>query len=168
MAARKTAKKKAAPAKKKAAPAKKKAAPAKKKAAPAKKKAAPAKKKAAPAKKKAAPRADDAKAFAPGQLVTHPSGEYSLIFSDFPHAEIFEEHGTEGGGYTWHGLVDHLLRLDAPEHLRALQFDPEGSMFAVASRDLAALAAVGEALAKLQNPTLLRKLVATVDLSEFD
>jgi hypothetical protein len=42
--------------------------------------------------------------------------EYSLTFSDFdPTAAVFEEMGQEGGGYGWHGVVDALVRMQAPE-----------------------------------------------------
>src|SRR5687768_8553596 len=108
----------------------------------AKKKTPKTKTKTAPALKKKkkkvvrkAPRADDAKAFLPGRLVAHDGGKFSLIYSDFPHDDVFDEHGLQGGGYTWHGLVDHVLRMDAPFALKALDFDPEASMFAVVSKD---------------------------------
>lgn len=132
-----------------------------------KKKAAASKKKKAAAKR-VGPSPDNKKAFLPGKLVTHDDGKFSLIYTDFVHGDVFEGKGLEGGGYTWHGLVDHLLRTDAPKALRHLDFDPEGSMFAVVSKDLSALHACAKALAKLQDKALLEKLVSTVDLSEFD
>jgi hypothetical protein len=133
------------------------------------KKSAPKK---APAKKasgKLTSRAADPRAFNPGVLVTHGDGVFSLTFSDFPSEEaFFEEHGLEGGGYTWHGLVDHLLKEEAPSARKALEFDPESSMFAVRSKDLAALSEVAKALRKLEDMTLVKKLIATVDFSSYD
>src|SRR5262245_45078507 len=116
---------------------KKKALPKKKKAAAPKKKAVKKKKKA-PKKRPAGPSPKNAKAWAPGKLVTHENN-FSLIYVDFAHGDLMEEKGIEGGGYTWHGLVDHVLKTDAPSALKYLDFDPEGSMFAVVSTDLAAL-----------------------------
>lgn len=110
----------------------------------------------------------DSQAFRPGTLVTHEGGTYSLVYSDFPECDAFDEHGLQGGGYTWHGLVVHILEQEAPDALDSLEFDPEGSMFAVVSRDLEALRAVASALAKLEDPALLRKLASTLDLSEYD
>ena len=133
--------------------------------------AAPAKrkrKKSAPKKRPAGPSPKNAKAWAPGKLVTHDDGKFSLIYTDFVHGDVFEEKGLEGGGYTWHGLVDHVLKTDAPSVLKYLDFDPESSMFAVVSKDLAALHECAKALAKLQDRALLTKLAGTVDLSEFD
>src|SRR5687767_7466004 len=132
-----------------------------------KKTAKPKKKKASSAKKKkaktaavarpAGPSPDDTRAFEPGKLVRHEDGKFSLIFTDFVHDDVFEEHGLQGGGYTWHGLVDHVLKTDSPHSLKFLDFDPEGSMFAVVSKDLAALHACAQALEKLQDPELVRK-----------
>jgi hypothetical protein len=125
--------------------------------------------KASPAKRRArgAPSPDDMAAFEPGILVEHEDG-YSLVYTDFPHVPAFDERGIEGGGHTWHGLVEHVLEADAPEALDALDFDPEAGMFCALSEDLGALAAVGRALKKLEDPALLTKLAGAVDLSELD
>lgn len=179
-AAKKVAPKKNVAAKKAAAPKKKNVA-AKKTAAKAKKTAT---KKAAPPKKTLAPKAkapkaatnghgaatpnpDDKAAFAPGTLVKHDDN-YSLVYSNFPHCEAFEERHIEGGGYTWHGLVEHVLREDAPDALKKLDFDPEGSMFCALSTDLSALQAVSRALKKLEDPEVLTRVATTADLSEYD
>jgi hypothetical protein len=167
---KKAAAKKKAAAPRKAAAKKKPAAP--KKAAANKKAATPKK---AAAKKTAAPKQagapmpspDDKAAFAPGGLVKHDDN-YSLVYAKFPHCEAFEELGIEGGGYTWHGLVEHVLRQDAPHALEKLDFDPEGSMFVALSKDLSALQAVGRALAKLEDPAFLTQVATTADLSEYD
>ena len=140
----------------------------KKAASPKKKKAAAKKKTAKKVERRVGPSPDNKKAFLPGRLVAHDNGTFSLIYSEFVHGEVFERKGLEGGGYTWHGLVDHMLRNDAPKALRHLDFDPEASMFAIVSKDLSALHAAAKALAKLQDKALLEKLADTVDLSEFD
>ncbi|MBL9107684.1 MAG: hypothetical protein JNM74_00385, partial [Myxococcales bacterium] len=89
-------------------------------------------------------------------------------YAKFPHVPAFDEHGIEGGGYTWHGLVVHVLEADDPKALDALDFDPEAGMFCALSEDLGALAAVGRALKKLEDPALLTKLAGTVDLGDYD
>lgn len=113
----------------------------------------------------------DKAAYAPGVLVEHPDN-YSLIYSRFPSSEdvvaVFDERGLQGGGYTWHGLVVHLLNEQSPATLDAIEFDPEGDMFCAVSTDLDALRTVGSMLAQLENVELLKKLAATVDLSEYD
>jgi len=114
----------------------------------------------------------DAAAFAPGTLVEHDGGRYSLVYSNFPQSPdleaVYEERGLQGGGYTWHGFVVHLMRQHAPAALDSVEFDPEGSMFCAVSKDLAALRAVGAALAQLENIEVLKQLAATVDVSEYD
>jgi hypothetical protein len=78
--------------------------------------------------------------FAPCQLVHHEGGSYSLLLTDFaPTAATFEEFDRDGGGYDWHGVVDALVRKHAPKLSRKLEYDPEGSMFAVVSKDKDAL-----------------------------
>lgn len=83
--------------------------------------------------------------FAPCRLVDHEDGTFSLLFTDFaPTAATFEECDRDGGGYDWHGVVDALVRQHAPKLKRKLQYDPEGSMFAVVSKDKDALRRVAE------------------------
>lgn len=74
--------------------------------------------------------------FAPCQFIEHDDGSYSLTFTDFDKTEeTFEEMDQEGGGYSWHGVVDALVRMKAPELQEKLEYDPEGSMFVALSRD---------------------------------
>lgn len=114
----------------------------------------------------------DASAFAPGTLVEHDDGKFSVVYSKFPSSPdleaVYDERGLQGGGYTWHGFVVHLMKQHAPQALDAVEFDPEGSMFCAVSKDLAALQAVSAALAQLENIELVKQLAATVDVSEYD
>lgn len=116
--------------------------------------------------------APEAAAFSPGTLVQHDDGSYSVIFSAFPSSveldRFYEKHGTEGGGYAWTSMVEHLVREQSPELLGALSFDPESSMFSAISRDLGALQAVARALGALQDVELVKKLVSSIDLSAYD
>ncbi len=106
--------------------------------------------------------------FRPGTLVTHAEGSYSLVYSDFPHVPAMDARGVQGGGYTWHALVLHLLQYEAPQFLDALFFDPEAGMFCAVSSNLEALRAVARALAKLEDPGVLTRLVEIVDFSAYD
>lgn len=114
----------------------------------------------------------DASAFAPGTLVEHDGGRYSLVYSAFPQSDdleaIYGERGLQGGGHAWRGFVVHLMKQHAPSSLEAIEFDPERTMFCAVSKDLAALRAVGAALAQLENVDLAVKLARTVDQSDFD
>lgn len=107
-------------------------------------------------------------AFRPGTLVTHAEGSYSLVYSNFPHVAAMDARGVAGGGYTWHALVLHLIQNDAPRYLDALSFDPNASTFCAVSSNLDALRAVAHALARLEEPALLSRLVEVVDFSAYE
>ena len=116
--------------------------------------------------------APDASAFAPGTLVEHDGGKYSLVYSKFPQSDdleaVYSERGLRGGGYTWHGFVVHLMKQHVPAALDAIEFDPESRMFCAVSKDLAALRAVAAALAQLENIELVKKLAQTIDVPGHD
>ncbi len=123
--------------------------------------------KSAPA---AAPKtAVDKAAFLPGVLVEHEGGKYSVVYTSFPALDPeAEARGIQGGGYTWHGLVVHLMKEQAPSHLDRVAFDPEASMFCAYGNDLEALGSVAKALAHLEDEELRKKLLATVDVRDYD
>ena len=74
--------------------------------------------------------------FAPCSLIDHEDGAFSLIFTDFDSTEeIFAEQELDGGGYTWHAIVDSLVKMKTPKIARLLDYDPEAGMFAAISRD---------------------------------
>jgi hypothetical protein len=114
----------------------------------------------------------DASVFAPGTLVEHDDGKYSLVYSTFPQSDALEavygERGLQGGGHAWRGFVVHLMKRHAPASLEAIEFDPERTRFCAVSKDLGALRAVGAALAQLENVELVVNLARTVDQSDFD
>jgi hypothetical protein len=107
--------------------------------------------------------------FAPGTLVDHGDGHYSLIYSSFPDFDdVFTRKGLQGGGYTWHGMVVHLLEEQAPEALDALDFDPGASMLCALSDDLNALRQVAKVVRKLEERDVVADIVENVELSEYD
>jgi hypothetical protein len=89
-------------------------------------------------------------------LVTHDDGSYSLCFDDFGvHAALLEERGLEGGGYTWHAIVESLVRFHTPQLQDRVKYDPEGSMFVAYGTDRDALLAVDELIRRAQNDASL-------------
>ena len=107
--------------------------------------------------------------FAPGTLIEIGGGRYSLVYSSFPEFDdLFTRKGLQGGGYTWHGMVMHLLEEHAPEALESLDFDPEAGTFCAMSDELAALRSVARMLIKLEDPNVVADIVEHVDLTEYD
>jgi Immunity protein 51 len=83
--------------------------------------------------------------FAPSRLVAQDDGSFSLCFDDFTAgSDIMDEKGLQGGGYTWHAIVEALVRLRAPEIQAAVKYDPEGSMFVAYGTDRDALLTVAQ------------------------
>ena len=86
-----------------------------------------------------------AEEFTPSRLVGHDDGSYSLCFDDFGTSEdIMVTRGLEGGGYTWHAVVESLVRLHAPSIADRVGYDPEASMFAAYSDDREALLTIAQ------------------------
>ena len=108
--------------------------------------------------------------FAPCGLCDRGDGSYSLVLSKFPPVEhIFEEMGYEAGGYGWHGMVEALVRMKAPELAPELEYDPEASMFVVISDDPKVLERVAGLIRRaVKSPSLLREALANVDPELMD
>lgn len=65
---------------------------------------------------------------------------YGLMFDDFqPTHGYLESRGFMGGGYTWHGIVESMIRKETPELNAELDYNPEGSQFCVRSSNKDAL-----------------------------
>lgn len=111
----------------------------------------------------------DETAFAPGRLVDHGDGRYSLVYSSFPDFDaIFRRKHLQGGGYTWRSMVVHLLEEHHPDALDSLEFDPEADMFCAISDNLDALRAVAQMLVRLQDENVVADIVEHVNLAEYD
>lgn len=111
-----------------------------------------------------------ARDYSPARLVEHDGGTYSLVFDDFDGtAETFEEMGYDAGGYAWHGVVEALVLMKAPQLAKKLDYDPEGSMFAVVSQDPDALRKVAELMRQaIANPELLKEAIENADPDLMD
>jgi hypothetical protein len=112
--------------------------------------------------------------FAPSRLVEHTfdgaTSRYSLTFDDFgPCADAFEARGFDAGGYSWHGVVETLVKMEAPELTDQIGYDPESSMFAAYGNDRDALLRVAQLIREVQtNRELLERVLDNVDLAEYD
>jgi Immunity protein 51 len=83
--------------------------------------------------------------FTPSRLVMHDHGGFSLCFDDFDATyNLLEARDLQGGGYTWHAIVESLVRLHAPEISSRVDYDPEGSMFVAYGTDRDALLRVAQ------------------------
>jgi hypothetical protein len=84
-------------------------------------------------------------------------------------ANVFEEMGYEAGGYAWHGVVDSLVRLHAPQLRRKIKFDPEASMFAAYSKKLDVIRQIAELIrAAMNSPDLLREAIENANPDLMD
>lgn len=105
--------------------------------------------------------------FAPGTLVDHGGGRYSLFYSAFPDVgDLLERKGLQTG-HAWHAMVVHLLEEHAPDALESLDFDRHAKMFCAVSDSLDALRAVAKVLAKLEHRETVADLIENVDLVEY-
>jgi hypothetical protein len=102
--------------------------------------------------------------YAPSRLVTQDNG-YSLCFDAFELSDdALEARGLEGGGYTWHAIVDSLVRLHAPEIVERVNCDPEAGMFVAYGDELEALRVVAGLIRRaIQDEALLLEAVAHAD-----
>jgi Immunity protein 51 len=81
--------------------------------------------------------------FAPAKLLEYKEGSspaFGLMFLDlFPTPTFFEERGIEGNGYTWTGIIKHLVRERSPALEDQIEYDPEADMFVARSDNRTAL-----------------------------
>ena len=72
---------------------------------------------------------------------------FGLMFDEFgPTQQFLESQGFMGGGYTWHGIVESMIRKKDAALNAELNYDPEGSMFCVRSSNQNALRTVLECI----------------------
>lgn len=68
---------------------------------------------------------------------------FGLDFCEFDDTQDYlEEQGLMGGGYTWHAIVESLMRTNHKELSKLVDYNPEGSALVAVSADLNALRAV--------------------------
>jgi hypothetical protein len=102
----------------------------------------------------------------------HAPGSFCLMLSDrdmVAATEVFEEHGYEGGGYSWAGVARSAVRAHAPEIAEHVAFDPEAGTFVAYGGDLAALRHLGALLHRaFHDRATLTDLIRSGDPAWFD
>lgn len=103
----------------------------------------------------------------------YQDGTYFLTFVDFDASaavnEAFEEAGYESGGYAWHGLVDALVRTQAPHLAPQVSYDPESGMFVARSANREALVQVAALMRDVTTDAeMLQEALSNVDPELMD
>jgi hypothetical protein len=103
----------------------------------------------------------------PCRFIDYEDGTLGLLFDDFgPTESYLEERGFMAGGYTWHGIVEALVRVNYPDLVADLEYAPEGSMLAVRSANKQALKRVADLIRQAQqNQQVLRQGIDNADPS---
>jgi Immunity protein 51 len=103
--------------------------------------------------------------FAPCFLVDQEDGSYSLCFDRFELVgDALAARELQGGGYTWHAIVEGLLRTHAPQLEGVVDYDPEASMFVAYGTDREALKTVAELIRRaVSEPAFLTQALESAD-----
>ena len=97
-----------------------------------------------------------------------PSWTVILADSHSP-AEIFEELGHTGSGYSWDSVARIAMRGLAPEQAASFEFDSEAGTFVAMSEDGEAVHALASALAALiRDEDALREAIEAVPDDDWD
>lgn len=90
---------------------------------------------------------------------------YGVMFDDFKGTqEALEAKGLMGGGYTWHGIVEAMIRMKYPEFAEQIGYDPESSMFCARSSNLAALRCVAVCIREaVTDASMLEEAIRNAD-----
>ena len=92
---------------------------------------------------------------------------FGLLFDEFGLTQRFlQSQGFMGGGYTWQGIVESMIRKKDAALNAELNYDPEGSMFCVRSSNQHALRTVLECIRNaLADPEILQDAIDSADPS---
>ena len=95
---------------------------------------------------------------------------FGLMFDEFgPTQQFLESQGLMGGGYTWHAIVESMIRKKDPALNAELNYDPEGSMFCVRSSNQNALQTVLECIRNaLADSKVLQDAIDSADPSVIE
>ncbi len=90
---------------------------------------------------------------------------YGVMFDDFGRTQdTLESKGFMGGGYTWHGIVEALIRTQHADYVDDIIYDPESSMFCARSSNLDALHCVADCIRNaLADSDVLQKAIGNAD-----
>ena len=92
---------------------------------------------------------------------------FGLLFDEFGLTQRFlQSQGFMGGGYTWQGIVESMIRKKDAALNAELNYDPEGSMFCVRSSNQNALRTVLDCIrAALADSEVLQGAIDSADPS---
>jgi hypothetical protein len=101
--------------------------------------------------------------FAPCELIESESG-YSLFFANLEGTDTRLRSGYYGVSYVWHGVVEALTRMQAPELKPKLVFSPTADALVIHSGELGALREAAELIrAAIANPDLLEEAIENIN-----
>lgn len=116
----------------------------------------------------ASKKAGDSKALGKGMQILDPyEGRFCLTIiepeSDAVRA-VFEQHGLQGSGYTWEGIVKALVSTHLPDSLDDLDIGAEGDNMYVYSADRALLETIAKHVGEVAgDPKAVKRIVADAD-----
>ena len=92
---------------------------------------------------------------------------YGVMFDDFDSTqETLVAAGFMGGGYTWRGIVESMIRRSHAGFVNDISYDPEGSMFCARSSNLDALKCVAECIrSAVADSSILQSALDNADKS---
>lgn len=90
---------------------------------------------------------------------------YGVMYDDFEATqEVLESKGFAGGGYTWHGIVEAMIRTQHSQFAADITYDPEGSMFCARSSNLDALRCIADCIRNaVVDAAMLEQAIANAD-----
>lgn len=79
---------------------------------------------------------------------------YGVVFDQFQTtSSVLEDMGYMGGGYTWHGIIESMIRTRYPHYSKDISYDPESSLFCANSSNLDALQCVADCIRRALSDT---------------
>lgn len=92
---------------------------------------------------------------------------YAIIFDQFEETRsVLEDEGFMAGGYTWHGIIEYMIRIKYPQYYNEISYDPESSMFCARSSNLDALNCIVQCIrSAIAEPDTLRNAIDNADSS---
>jgi len=103
------------------------------------------------------------------KLIEATPGNFSLLYTDFEHSDLFDEIGFEGGGYDWQSVMVYILETELPDLEDEIDFDSEAGMFCAYGQNKEALAKLGEKMEELiANKAKLKEAISNVPKDYWD
>ena len=103
------------------------------------------------------------------RLITIKPDEYRLDFSDlWQHYDYLSEQGYQGGGATWKGIAEALMKMQAPDLLCQVRLDAESDCLCVWSSSKEALRQLAQLISEAnKNQTKLDAAIGYASTNSF-